>query len=161
MSQSIEHPQYPTKSDKYRIKDYWSCMVIKPTTSDFTKPGIEFGLTYYDNPGVNIPTPVMTWVAMRAMPDFLANLRAASKKYRAFCQESGHNCICSIFSAEDCKNKGDKNTNGSCKPGDETCIGPQIGNAPGSDLMTAPSPMMQHDNSKSYWNYIQSTFSIS
>lgn len=38
-------------------------MVIKPYT-DFDKPGIEFGLTYFDDPGVNIPSTVASWVAM-------------------------------------------------------------------------------------------------
>lgn len=38
-------------------------MVIKPH-ADFDKPGIEFGLTYFDDPGVNIPSTVASWVAM-------------------------------------------------------------------------------------------------
>lgn len=37
-------------------------MVIKPYT-DFDKPGIEFGLTYFDDPGVNIPSAVTSWVS--------------------------------------------------------------------------------------------------
>lgn len=144
MNQSIDHPHYPTKSDKYRIKDYWSYMVIKPLSSDFKKSGIEFGLTYYDNPGVNIPTPVMTWVAMRAMPDFLANLRAASKKYKAYCHESGHHCACNIFSEDECV-KEHKVSEGECGP-HETA--PRLGSAPGSELMTSPSPMTQHETTR-------------
>lgn len=38
-------------------------MVIKPYTK-FDEPGIEFGLTYFDDPGVNIPSAVTSWVAM-------------------------------------------------------------------------------------------------
>ena len=38
-------------------------MVIKPCT-DFSEPGIEFGLTYFDDPGVNIPAAVTAWVAI-------------------------------------------------------------------------------------------------
>lgn len=61
------------------------------------QPGVEFSLTYYDNPGVNIPTSVTTWVAMRAMPDFLGRLRAASKKYRQYCMEEGTSRACTIM----------------------------------------------------------------
>lgn len=46
-----------------RVQSYWSYMVIKPCTS-FNEPGIEFGLTYFDDPGVNIPSAVTAWVAM-------------------------------------------------------------------------------------------------
>lgn len=38
-------------------------MVIKPSTN-FSEPGIEFGLTYFDDPGVNIPSAVTAWVAL-------------------------------------------------------------------------------------------------
>lgn len=38
-------------------------MVIRPYT-EFHQPGIEFGLTYFDDPGVNIPSAVTAWVAM-------------------------------------------------------------------------------------------------
>lgn len=38
-------------------------MVIRPSTK-LNEPGIEFGLTYFDDPGVNIPSAVTAWVAM-------------------------------------------------------------------------------------------------
>ena len=38
-------------------------MVIKPY-KDYHKQGIEFVLTYFDDPGVNIPSAVTAWVAM-------------------------------------------------------------------------------------------------
>lgn len=41
-------------------------MVIKPYT-EFHEPGIEFGLTYFDDPGVNVPSAVTAWVALRGM----------------------------------------------------------------------------------------------
>ncbi|XP_044756724.1 stAR-related lipid transfer protein 7, mitochondrial-like [Coccinella septempunctata] len=92
-NRSIMHPKYPDKQDKFRVKDYWSYMVIKPYT-ELNKHGIEFVLTYYDNPGVSIPSKVTTWVAMRAMPDFLERLRDAAKKYKAYCKQYGVQCIC-------------------------------------------------------------------
>lgn len=163
VNRSTEHPSFPNKSDKYRIKNYWSYMVIKPNTSDFRKPGLQFGLTYYDNPGVNIPAAITTWVAMRAMPDFLNNLRAATTKYKEFCTDQNHQCVCNVFSEEECrKQESEKQTKEKCHRTDSQCIYPRIGCAPGSDLMTSPSAMMQHDNSKSnYWKYLQSSFYIS
>lgn len=44
-------------------------MVIKPYTN-FHEPGIEFGLTYYDDPGVAVPSAVTTWVALRGLFPF-------------------------------------------------------------------------------------------
>lgn len=41
-------------------------MVIKPYTN-FHEPGIEFGLTYFDDPGVAVPSAVTTWVALRGL----------------------------------------------------------------------------------------------
>lgn len=81
VSKSIAHPSCPVKQDKHRVRDYESCMVIRPS-SGLDKPGIEFSLTYYDDPGVNIPAAVASWVAIAGMPDFLAKLRQAAKVYR-------------------------------------------------------------------------------
>lgn len=38
-------------------------MVIKPY-KEINDYGIEFGLTYFDDPGMNIPSAVTSWVAM-------------------------------------------------------------------------------------------------
>lgn len=84
-SKGTEHPSRPVRSDKFRIVDYYSCMVIRPT-NNMDEPGIEFSLTYFDNPGVNIPASVTSWVAMSAMPDFLAKLRVAAKDYNEYCK---------------------------------------------------------------------------
>lgn len=81
VSKSIEHPSCPLKPDKHRVNDYRSCMVIRPS-SELNRPGIEFTLTYYDDPGVNIPTAITSWVAMAGMPDFLGKLRIAAREYR-------------------------------------------------------------------------------
>lgn len=47
---SLDHPQCPQQPHLQRVKNYWSYMVIKPKTS-FNQRGVEFILTYYDNPG--------------------------------------------------------------------------------------------------------------
>lgn len=55
-------------------------MVIRPITT-FKQPGLEFILTYYDNPGIKIPKTVTNWVAQRQMPDFLDKLHQATVTY--------------------------------------------------------------------------------
>ena len=46
------------------------------------KPGLEFCLTGYENPGLQLPESVITYVAVRGMPEFMINLRAACLKLR-------------------------------------------------------------------------------
>lgn len=100
MSKSTEHPKYPKYPEKYRIEDYWSIMVIRPYT-DINKPGIEFSLTYFDNPGVNIPSSVTNWVAKSVMPDFLDRLRKAAIEYRQYCVKEGVSESCQRIAAEE------------------------------------------------------------
>ncbi|KZC10567.1 PREDICTED: stAR-related lipid transfer protein 7, mitochondrial-like [Dufourea novaeangliae] len=85
ISKGTEHPSAPTKPGVYRVATYWSYMVIRPYT-EFHQPGIEFGLTYFDNPGVNIPSAITAWVAMTGLPDFLIRMREASKNYQSYKQ---------------------------------------------------------------------------
>ncbi|XP_076678435.1 stAR-related lipid transfer protein 7, mitochondrial isoform X2 [Andrena cerasifolii] len=83
ISRVTEHPSAPTKPGIYRVTTYWSYMVIRPY-KEFHQPGIEFGLTYFDDPGVNIPSTVTSWVAMTGLPDFLIRMREASKNYQSY-----------------------------------------------------------------------------
>lgn len=63
-NRGTNHPSYPVQYGKHRVDDYWSYMVIRPYT-DLDKPGLEFSLTYYDNPGVSLPTMINNWVTYR------------------------------------------------------------------------------------------------
>ncbi|XP_012522289.1 stAR-related lipid transfer protein 7, mitochondrial isoform X3 [Monomorium pharaonis] len=83
VSRVTEHPDVPERRGIYRVKTYWSYMVIKPYTN-FHEPGIEFGLTYFDDPGVAVPSAVTAWVALRGLPDFLIRMRQASKDYKKY-----------------------------------------------------------------------------
>ncbi|CAL7938329.1 unnamed protein product [Xylocopa violacea] len=83
ISRVTKHPNAPTKPGIYRVTTYWSYMVIRPYT-EFHQQGIEFGLTYFDDPGVNIPSAVTSWVAMTGLPDFLIRMRKASKNYQSY-----------------------------------------------------------------------------
>uniref|UniRef100_A0A1B6L3Z0 Phosphatidylcholine transfer protein n=1 Tax=Graphocephala atropunctata TaxID=36148 RepID=A0A1B6L3Z0_9HEMI len=72
-----EHPSCPVVTSKQRVSEYWSYMIIKPQTT-FDKPGIEFSLTYFDNPGLNVPSTLTFWVTVSGMPDYLKKLRLAA-----------------------------------------------------------------------------------
>lgn len=82
-NKSTKHPNCPIKPGLQRVKDYWSFMVIKPTgpTRSFDEPGIEFVLTYFDNPGIRIPKYVTSWVAQHQMPDFIDKLYHATQRF--------------------------------------------------------------------------------
>ncbi|KAG5675639.1 hypothetical protein PVAND_005527 [Polypedilum vanderplanki] len=77
---SINHPRYPENPRLERVKDYWSYMVIKPSTT-FNQKGFEFSLTYYDNPGIKIPKYVTNYVSQRQLPEFIKQLYHATIKY--------------------------------------------------------------------------------
>ncbi|XP_015110043.1 stAR-related lipid transfer protein 7, mitochondrial [Diachasma alloeum] len=83
VSRGIQHPAAPDRPDTYRVNSYWSYMVIKPC-KNFGEPGIEFGLTYFEDPGINIPYAVSAWVAMSGLPDFLNKMRQAAKDYKYY-----------------------------------------------------------------------------
>lgn len=80
-NKSIQHPCCPPKPNNQRVHDYWSFMVIKPTSNNFRKPGLEYVLTYYDNPGVVLPPTITSWVAQKQMPDFLNKLYMATVEF--------------------------------------------------------------------------------
>lgn len=83
VSKGTEHPDAPTKPGIYRVSTYWSYMVIRPYT-EFHQPGIEFGLTYFDDPGINISSTVTAWIAMTGLSNFLIRMRKASKNYQRY-----------------------------------------------------------------------------
>lgn len=80
-SKSTDHSSYPEKSKTVRVEDYVSVLTIRPFES-FDRPGIEFSLTAFENPGLSLPSSITTWVALRAMPEFMANLRKACLEMR-------------------------------------------------------------------------------
>ncbi|XP_063221188.1 stAR-related lipid transfer protein 7, mitochondrial [Bacillus rossius redtenbacheri] len=82
VNQATQHPQFPEKPHNFRVKEYWSYMVIKACSS-FSEPGIEFSLTYFDNAGITIPSSVTTWVAISGLPDFMGRLRQAARDFHA------------------------------------------------------------------------------
>ncbi|XP_067621492.1 stAR-related lipid transfer protein 7, mitochondrial [Eurosta solidaginis] len=79
-SRGTKHPKYPMYSNKVRVNDYWSLMVIKPYET-FGEPGVHYILTYYDDPGLPIPQNIKSWVTQKQMPEFLQKMYLATKQY--------------------------------------------------------------------------------
>ncbi|GJQ84322.1 hypothetical protein Trydic_g5260 [Trypoxylus dichotomus] len=165
VSRCTDHPAYPVQPNKHRVKDYRSHMVIRPH-KDYATPGVEFGLTYYDNPGVNIPAAISSWVAYRAMPEYLNRLRVAAREYQAYCLKNG----CDRFfnmrnldSGKDAKKAEEDREAASVKITDSQ---PEVLTTtekyPGFEIMTSPSPIIQAEVSKhNYWKYLQPTYYFS
>ncbi|KAK9728094.1 START domain [Popillia japonica] len=177
VSKCTEHPNRPESSAKYRVKDYFSHMVIRPH-KDYNSPGVKFGLTYYDNPGVNIPSAVTSWVAYRAMPEFLNRLREAAREYQRYCRTKG----CGrVFNLRNFIKKDDDNKKTDNKRSEEqlpvinkdeidsisNILATTTGESytekyPGMEVMTAPSPIIQAEVSRhNYWKYLQPTYYFS
>ncbi|XP_051170998.1 stAR-related lipid transfer protein 7, mitochondrial isoform X2 [Leptopilina boulardi] len=99
-SKATEHPKAPNRTDTYRVKSYWSFMVIKPY-KDINDFGIEFGLTYFDDPGMNIPSAVTSWVAMSGLPDYLCRMREATRNYKKY-KENREKLLTSVVDKQTC-----------------------------------------------------------
>ncbi|RZF42314.1 hypothetical protein LSTR_LSTR003932 [Laodelphax striatellus] len=78
VNRSTKHHTVPPYNNKQRVTEYWSYMVIKPFTQ-LDKPGLEFSLTYFDNPGISVPSSITLWVTVQGMPTFLRHLHTAAK----------------------------------------------------------------------------------
>ncbi len=82
ISRAMTHPSVPEKKGVHRVKEYWSVMHIRAPRG-LSQPGVEFGLTYFDNPGVSLPQWLTNWAAMSGIPDFLNKQRNAARAKRA------------------------------------------------------------------------------
>jgi hypothetical protein len=81
MSKAIKHPDCPEAKGIVRVKEYWSIMHIKAVKGMDDK-GVEFGLTYFDNPGLSLPTWLTNWAAIAGIPEFLNKVRQAARDKR-------------------------------------------------------------------------------
>ncbi|CAG5017356.1 unnamed protein product [Parnassius apollo] len=87
VSRSCEHPDVPETKHAIRVVEYWSHMVVK-TLEGADKAGMEFVLTYYDEPAVGgLPGGVAAWASGRAAPAYLERMRAAAQRYRHWSQQ--------------------------------------------------------------------------
>lgn len=79
VSRSVCHDQCPPRAGLVRVSDYWSVLVVRPHSSP-DQPGMDFGLTYFDNPGTQLPTFVTNYVAASGLPDFLDRVANAARR---------------------------------------------------------------------------------
>lgn len=56
-------------------------MVIRSTSNSLKTPGLEYVLTYFENPGVVLPKSITSWVAQKQMPEFLHKVYTATLEY--------------------------------------------------------------------------------
>ena len=58
----MTHPSVPESGSAVRVRDYYSEMVIKAHTL-IEEPGMNYELTYFDDPQVRLPSSCVNWVA--------------------------------------------------------------------------------------------------
>uniref|UniRef100_H2YWB0 Phosphatidylcholine transfer protein n=1 Tax=Ciona savignyi TaxID=51511 RepID=H2YWB0_CIOSA len=79
VSRSIEHSKCPVNSKYVRVPLYISNMVIKPHKS-MDEPGLDYLLTYCDNPQTSIPNSLSSWVITSGIPEYVEKLHLAAIK---------------------------------------------------------------------------------
>jgi StAR-related lipid transfer protein 7, mitochondrial len=73
--------EQPHKQAPYvRVTKFQSNMIIVSHCQDFHSPGLDFYLTYYDDPKAQIPKMAMSWMATSGLPDWLNKLHKAAKR---------------------------------------------------------------------------------
>ncbi|KAM6163620.1 phosphatidylcholine transfer protein [Rhynchocyon petersi] len=77
LARSTSVPQIPEKSGVIRVTDYRQSLAIQ---SDGNKRSKIF-MHYFDNPGGQIPTWIINWIAKSGVPSFLDELVEACRKY--------------------------------------------------------------------------------
>ncbi|XP_048003252.1 uncharacterized protein LOC125239653 isoform X2 [Leguminivora glycinivorella] len=81
VGRSCTHPDAPETKHAIRVQEYWSHMVVRTIDGPDTV-GMEFVLTYYDEPSVGgLPAGVSAWATGRAAPSYLARMHRAALQY--------------------------------------------------------------------------------
>jgi hypothetical protein len=81
-SHAVDEKLVPDKSKHVRVNNYRSSMVINAHKS-FDDDGLDYVLTYYDDPQANIPNTAYNWIVNRGGPYFLKQVHIAAKKLEA------------------------------------------------------------------------------
>ncbi|XP_076876452.1 stAR-related lipid transfer protein 7, mitochondrial [Brachyhypopomus gauderio] len=77
VSRAVEHPSIPETQQFVRVHSYRSRMVIRPHKS-FDENGLDYLLTYSDDPQTVFPRYCLSWMVSSGMPDFLEKLHTAA-----------------------------------------------------------------------------------
>ncbi|XP_073964269.1 stAR-related lipid transfer protein 7, mitochondrial-like [Choristoneura fumiferana] len=89
LSRSCTHPAAPERRHAIRVQEYWSNMVVR-NIDGADNLGMEFVLTYYDEPSVGgLPSGVSAWATGRAAPAFLARMHRAAAGYQQWLARHG------------------------------------------------------------------------
>uniref|UniRef100_A0AC34F4K5 START domain-containing protein n=1 Tax=Panagrolaimus sp. ES5 TaxID=591445 RepID=A0AC34F4K5_9BILA len=78
-SHAVDEKLLPDKSKHVRVNNYRSSMVINAHKS-FDDDGLDYVLTYHDDPQANIPNTAYNWIVNRGGPYFLKQVHIAAKK---------------------------------------------------------------------------------
>uniref|UniRef100_A0A7E4UZD3 Phosphatidylcholine transfer protein n=1 Tax=Panagrellus redivivus TaxID=6233 RepID=A0A7E4UZD3_PANRE len=78
-SHALDEKSFPTNSNDVRVTMYRSSMIVHAHKS-FDEDGLDYILTYYDNPQTNFPGPAYNWIVNRGGPYFLKQVHAAAKR---------------------------------------------------------------------------------
>ncbi|KAG7162226.1 StAR-related lipid transfer protein 7-like [Homarus americanus] len=72
MSEAIKPDYVPEEAGVHRVNEYWSTM-----------PGLEYTLTYFDNPGTSLPQRLTNFIAATGFPNFLRKVHKAALTLQA------------------------------------------------------------------------------
>uniref|UniRef100_A0A1I8A1P1 Phosphatidylcholine transfer protein n=1 Tax=Steinernema glaseri TaxID=37863 RepID=A0A1I8A1P1_9BILA len=82
ISKSVGTDEFPVSGNYVRVLVYASTMIIRAHT-DYNKDGLDYVLTYCDNPEASIPTTAYNWIVNHGGPYFLKQVYAAAKALEA------------------------------------------------------------------------------
>nr|XP_045602634.1 uncharacterized protein LOC123760879 [Procambarus clarkii] len=94
MSEAISPDYIPEETGIHRVNEYWSTMVIR-AHEDIHKPGIEYTLTYFDNPGTSLPQSLTNFIAASGFPNFLRKIHRVALSLQAI-HEKGEDVYVSL-----------------------------------------------------------------
>ena len=60
MIQILNEIKVPVTKRNWRVEDYQSVMAVRPTLHP-DKPGVEFSVTAFEDPGVALPDSIINW----------------------------------------------------------------------------------------------------
>ena len=59
-SRTTQHHKCPVTNKNWRVEDYQSVMAVRPPLPP-DKPGVEFSVTAFEDPGVTLPDTIVNW----------------------------------------------------------------------------------------------------
>ncbi|XP_064118894.1 uncharacterized protein LOC135223903 [Macrobrachium nipponense] len=86
LNEAVSLNNIPEEKGVHRVSEYWSTMVIR-AKEDASKPGLEYTLTYFDNPGTSLPQWLTNFIAVTGFPSFLEKVHEAAVSLQAIHEE--------------------------------------------------------------------------